>query len=244
MSSNGIANFSGPNLQYANGCLPARVEGRAVIVLWDDMDTRPSGRGVFTSTVGSAPNRQFIIRFNMAYLSGGGSANAEVDFHRGSDNFQVIYGTATQGGSSSTEGVQAAGSGPNFTQFGCNQVVLTPGLLLNYTYSGPGDHRHHRHHPGAAATSAATASTASTSAAAAATSASATTAAPAARCRVPRVIGLPLVGRGYASAERGARSARISRVRSRRVGRVIRQSPRPGAVRRRGFPVRLVVGRR
>jgi hypothetical protein len=28
------------------------------------------------------------------------------------------------------------------------------------------------------------------------------------------------------------------------VGRVIRQSPRPGVVKRRGYPVRLTVGRR
>jgi beta-lactam-binding protein with PASTA domain len=37
---------------------------------------------------------------------------------------------------------------------------------------------------------------------------------------------------------------RIRRAHSRRVGRVISQSPRPGAVKRRGFPVKLVVGRR
>jgi beta-lactam-binding protein with PASTA domain len=37
---------------------------------------------------------------------------------------------------------------------------------------------------------------------------------------------------------------RIRRTRSRRVGRVIGQTPRPGAIKRRGFPVRLVVGRR
>jgi beta-lactam-binding protein with PASTA domain len=38
----------------------------------------------------------------------------------------------------------------------------------------------------------------------------------------------------------------VRRVRTRRSlrGRVIRQDPRPGAVRRRGFPVNLVVGRR
>ena len=37
---------------------------------------------------------------------------------------------------------------------------------------------------------------------------------------------------------------RIRRARSRRVGRVIAQSPRPGTVKRPGFPVKLVVGRR
>jgi beta-lactam-binding protein with PASTA domain len=39
---------------------------------------------------------------------------------------------------------------------------------------------------------------------------------------------------------------RVRRAFSRRslVGRVIKQTPRPGALRRRGFPVNLVVGRR
>jgi beta-lactam-binding protein with PASTA domain len=38
----------------------------------------------------------------------------------------------------------------------------------------------------------------------------------------------------------------VRRVISRRslVGRVVRQSPRPGSLRRRGFPVNLWVGRR
>jgi beta-lactam-binding protein with PASTA domain len=37
----------------------------------------------------------------------------------------------------------------------------------------------------------------------------------------------------------------VRRVRARRSlrGRVVRQSPRPGTVKRRGFPVRMAVGR-
>jgi hypothetical protein len=67
---------------------------------------------------------------------------------------------------------------------------------------------------------------------------------PPARCRVPRVVGLTL-----ARAKRRIRGTycavgRIRRARSRRVGRVIAQSPRPNVIRRRGYPVNLVVGRR
>ena len=167
VSSNGVVNFSGENLQYANGCLPARVEGRALIVLWDDMDTRPSGRGVFTALVGSAPNRQFIIRFAMNYLSGGGTVNAEAIFTEGSDNIQVIYGTATQGGSSSTEGVQAAGANANFTEFGCNEssrdAESAPELRL--------------FRPGAASTTTAASTTSATTTATASASTATTSAA-------------------------------------------------------------------
>jgi subtilisin family serine protease len=67
---------------------------------------------------------------------------------------------------------------------------------------------------------------------------------PQVRCRVPRVIGLKL-GRARTRIRRANCSVgRIRRVRSRRVGRVLRQSPRAGAVKRRGFKVTLVVGRR
>ena len=64
------------------------------------------------------------------------------------------------------------------------------------------------------------------------------------KCHVPRVIGLRL---GQARLKiRRARCAtgKISRVRSPRVGRVLRQAPRAGARRARGFPVDLTVGRR
>jgi hypothetical protein len=66
---------------------------------------------------------------------------------------------------------------------------------------------------------------------------------PVEKCVVSRVLGLRL-----GAAKRKIRAAhcsvgRVRHVRARRVGRVIGQSPRPGAVRRRGFPVQLIVGR-
>lgn len=70
--------------------------------------------------------------------------------------------------------------------------------------------------------------------------------APAVRCTVPKVVGLKL-----AAAKTRIRRARCSvgRVRSTRAkrakrGRVIKQSPRAGAVRARGAKVTLVVGRK
>ena len=64
------------------------------------------------------------------------------------------------------------------------------------------------------------------------------------RCWVPRVVGMTL-----AEAKRTIRAmdcsvGRIHRVRSKRVGRVLAQSPKAGSVRRRGFRVDLIVGRR
>ena len=99
-------------------------------------------------------------------------------------------------------------------------------------------HRHHPHHR--LATSAATTS-ASASASTTATSAAPP---PPARCRVPNVIGLRLATAKARIRARRCRVGTVRRVRSRRVGRVVGQSPRGGSVRRVGFKVNLRVGRR
>jgi TolB protein len=67
---------------------------------------------------------------------------------------------------------------------------------------------------------------------------------PPVRCRVPKVVGKPLA---LAKPRiRGAHCSvgRIRRVRSKRVGRVLKQTPRAGALRARGTSVNLVVGKR
>jgi len=62
---------------------------------------------------------------------------------------------------------------------------------------------------------------------------------------VPRVIGLRLGQARQRIRRANCRVGRVRRVRTRRSlrGRVVGQNPRPGAVRRAGFPVNLRVGR-
>ena len=67
---------------------------------------------------------------------------------------------------------------------------------------------------------------------------------PPVRCVVPRVIGMTL---GRAKSRIRAKHCgvgRVRRVHSKRVGRVLKQSPRPGARKPRGAKVSLTVGRR
>ena len=67
---------------------------------------------------------------------------------------------------------------------------------------------------------------------------------PRVRCVVPRVIGLTLSRARAKLRSKHCSVGRVRRARSRRVGRVIGQSPRPGARRARGAKVNLVIGRR
>lgn len=64
-----------------------------------------------------------------------------------------------------------------------------------------------------------------------------------ARCRVPRVIGLELRKAKQRIRRAQCSVGRIRRARSRRVGRVIAQHPRPGTRLQIGARVNLVVGR-
>ena len=65
-----------------------------------------------------------------------------------------------------------------------------------------------------------------------------------ARCIVPRVVGFRLATARTRIVRAKCRVGRVRRARSRRVGRVLSQSPRARSVRPRGTRVNLVVGRR
>ena len=52
------------------------------------------------------------------YFSGGGSANYELRLYEGQSRFDVIYGSATQGNTSATAGVQKNDTA--FDQYFCN----------------------------------------------------------------------------------------------------------------------------
>lgn len=64
------------------------------------------------------------------------------------------------------------------------------------------------------------------------------------RCRVPRVIGMRLAVARTRIGRASCKVGRVRRARSRRVGKVLGQSPSAGAVRPRGTKVNLTVGRR
>jgi Tol biopolymer transport system component len=70
--------------------------------------------------------------------------------------------------------------------------------------------------------------------------------APQPKCRVPRVIGMRLAVARKKIGRANCNTGRVRRARSAktRVGKVLSQSPKAGAVRKRGTKVNLVVGRR
>ncbi len=90
------------------------------------------GCGIFTQTVGTAPNRQFLIRWKANYFNsppGPAQAEFEVLLTEGSNTLSVIYGVTGDNGLTAVSGIQKDLT--VFTSFSCNEAVLTPGLRVD-----------------------------------------------------------------------------------------------------------------
>jgi hypothetical protein len=89
--------------------------------------------GIFTQTVGTAPNRQFLIRWKTNYFNsppGPAQAEFEVVLTEGSNTLSVIYGVSGDNGLTAVTGIQKDLN--TFTSFSCDTAVLTPGVRVNY----------------------------------------------------------------------------------------------------------------
>ncbi|MEA2572921.1 MAG: hypothetical protein QOH93_219 [Chloroflexia bacterium] len=142
-TSNGAVAFDMVSLAYGNNCIPDRNEGYTIHAFTTDLctnqctgDNTPcEGCGIFTSTTGEAPNRQFIIEWRAEYFGAPEQVNFEVIFTEGSDGFSIIYGQDTTGsdGAFANSGVQKDET--TYYSYSCGDTSLTNGLQVNYTFS-------------------------------------------------------------------------------------------------------------
>ena len=98
-----------------------------------------TGCGIFTQTLGTAPNRQFVIRWKTNYFNsppGPAQAEFEVLLTEGSNTLSVIYGVTGDNGLTAVSGIQKDLT--VFTSFSCNEATLTPGLRVDYIPTGCG----------------------------------------------------------------------------------------------------------
>ena len=136
-SSNGNVQFHTNRTDFGNTSLPTSTLETALFAYWDDQILTGAGRGVFTSTIGSAPNRQFVIEWRAFFFGTTTPVNYEVIFYENSRTITVIYGDSSGfSGGSATAGIQLASTGRSFSQFSFNSAVLTPGTRIDYV---PGD---------------------------------------------------------------------------------------------------------
>ena len=130
---------------FANAPLPASPFSTTITMLpyWDDFNmTSPAlvNGGIYTNTVGSAPNRQFYVEWRAKHFSEATttiSTNFAVLLTEGSDVVKYVYVSTGVGaqlnGASATVGIQKQATGTDFTQFSFNTASLSAGLQITYT---------------------------------------------------------------------------------------------------------------
>jgi hypothetical protein len=142
---NGAGATSVTNGNLPSGTFP--VGTPVLLAYWDDLDMSPTvtiGGGVYTQTVGTAPNRQFVVEWRARHWInnqplGGVDTNFAIVFNEGSNRFNYVYALTGAGafvnGVSATVGVQADTTGSTFTQFSSNTASLFAGQKLDTSFA-------------------------------------------------------------------------------------------------------------
>ncbi len=142
VGNNGAMIFgsTGCSVSFSNGALPSSSVPMGILPFWDDMDDETGD--VYYETVGTAPNRQFIVEwFDRPHFNGVGTATFEVILFEGSNEilFQyqdVDFGDATFDlGASATVGLNLDAATAN--QYSYNSPVLDNGMAILWTSSTP-----------------------------------------------------------------------------------------------------------
>ena len=138
---------SGGSSSEVNDQLPSGTFANVSVLVpfWDDLLLTTSGGGIFTNTVGTAPNRQFVIEWRGRRFNDGATTqniNFAVVFNEASNDFRYLYAQTGIGvalnGVSATVGVQKGNAASaKFAQYSLNQGVITPGLILTAAVPTP-----------------------------------------------------------------------------------------------------------
>jgi PASTA domain/FG-GAP-like repeat len=128
-SSHGALMFTQPSYSWAGDCLAtARLE-TALLPYWSYLSVEQADTGVFTRTVGTAPNRTFVIEWRAREVND--VIDFEVRLAEGSGVISVVYGdTGFYPGEFASAGIQFDQG--LFTQFSCWERNLVEGLRIDY----------------------------------------------------------------------------------------------------------------
>jgi hypothetical protein len=143
IESNGGLTFDSAGFSTGNMC-PLPETGAFdplvfIAVLWDDLDPGEVGSEVWYQTLGSAPNRQFVVRWDTErFFAGTDRGVFSVVLNETTNDIEVCYEDTDFGdpdyddGADATAGIQ--GSTTDSLQFSCNTADLTDGLLIQYLH--------------------------------------------------------------------------------------------------------------
>ncbi|MFN5324919.1 MAG: GEVED domain-containing protein, partial [Bacteroidota bacterium] len=149
ISTNGFATFSaGSGAGCCSGQLLPNptVPNNVIALAWDDLNNTTNG--ISYATVGSAPNRVFVIQFNnVPHFGGGGSpVSGQIHLYESSNVIEIHTTQMTGDGSNHTQGIEnATGTlanavpGRNALNWSgaLDAYRFTPDPGVTFTYAGP-----------------------------------------------------------------------------------------------------------
>lgn len=142
VSTNGVVSFTGASSSYLNSSIPnTATPNGAVYAFWDDLyvDGLASIR---TQTLGSEPNRQFVIEWRNVHFYGDTSRRVRFEIVLNEDGsiltqYADIAEDGREQGSSATVGMENA-AGTDALQYSFAEAALADGLAVLYGVAGGG----------------------------------------------------------------------------------------------------------
>jgi subtilisin family serine protease len=144
VTTNGLVSLTGASTSWTNVGVPnAGVPNTAIYPFWDDLYIDSPTAAIYTASLGSAPNRQFVVEWrNVRYFGDAGRrVGFEVILNENGD-VQTMYtdiapGDGLEMGNSATVGIENQG-GTVGLQYSLNEAVLSTGLAVRYYVSSGG----------------------------------------------------------------------------------------------------------
>ncbi len=136
VSTNGLLSFPAANTAFTNTAVPSTAAPNATVYpYWDDLFVDASA-SILTATVGTAPNRQFVIEWrNVRYFN---DTTRRVSFQvvlNENSSLTLLYAgiaaDAREQGNSATVGIEN-GAGTVALQYSFNQATLSSGKAITF----------------------------------------------------------------------------------------------------------------
>ncbi|MDQ5824581.1 MAG: S-layer homology domain-containing protein [Chloroflexota bacterium] len=134
-NSNGVLSFGTLSSDFLYSCVPVAGTTYTIFPLQQDLSTSGTGRGIFTSVLGSAPNRIFVVQWKACTIIDEDICSAtytfEVRLYEGQSKFDTVYGNGVYG-DDATVGVQKDGT--LYTEYKCGSgVTISAGTMLTFS---------------------------------------------------------------------------------------------------------------
>lgn len=143
---NGTLNFASTYSAYGNTALSSNNANYSIFPFWDDLitDTAYNKKPIYYATIGSAPNRKFVVQWTNVYFFSTTiqMGTFQVILSEGTNTVQLQYRDLLGGdrslGNSATIGIKKDNS--TYKQYSYNTASIVQGQSIIYTPNGSSDY--------------------------------------------------------------------------------------------------------